>query len=66
MIGYQDRNQQQTFVLASLEDIIPDDYIPIRIETAVDLSWVREEVQGLHVLDMGRPGDGTSLIPHDL
>ncbi len=54
MLGELDR-QQELFVLGSLEDLVPSDYILRQVDRVLDLSWLRKEVADLYSSDRGRP-----------
>jgi transposase len=56
MLGRQERWQDDLFVACSLRDLIPDDHILRRVDTVLDLCWLREEVTDLYCCDNGRPG----------
>lgn len=54
MLGQLDR-QQELFVLGTLEDLVPGDYILRQVDRVLDLCWLREEVADLYSEDRGRP-----------
>lgn len=54
MLGELDR-QQELFVLGTLEDLVPSDYILRQVDKVLDLSWLREEVADVYSEDRGRP-----------
>ncbi len=56
MIGRQNRNQQQLFIVGDIRQFIPEDHILRRVDRILDLSWLREEVRGNYCEDNGRPG----------
>ena len=56
MLGQKDRCQPELFVIGSLRQLLPDDYILVRVDRVLDLSWLREEVAPLYDGDQGRPG----------
>jgi transposase len=39
-----------------MRELIPDDYILVRVDRVLDLSWLREEVKECYCADNGRPG----------
>lgn len=56
MLGRKDRWQDDLFVACRLGDLIPEDHPLKRIDSVLDLSWLREEVKECYCLDNGRPG----------
>jgi transposase len=56
MLGQKDRSQPELFVAGSLRALLPDDYILVRVDRVLDLSWLRAEVSDCYSLDKGRPG----------
>jgi transposase len=56
MIGNQDRWQDDLFVAGPLRTLIPDDHVLRRVDSVLDLSWLREEVKDCYCQDNGRPG----------
>ena len=56
MLGRKERDQLELFVTGSLRDLLPEDHVPVRVDRALDLSWLRAEVAGLYCADNGRPG----------
>jgi transposase len=56
MIGKQDRQQDELFIYCPLKDLVPDDHILKRVDTVLDLSWFRQEVEDCYCTDNGRPG----------
>ena len=40
----------------SLRQLVPDDHILARVDSVLDLSWLRAEVADLYCPDNGRPG----------
>lgn len=56
MLGRKDRDQLALFITGSLRQLIPDDHILVRVDAALDLSWLRAEVADLYCSDNGRPG----------
>jgi IS5 family transposase len=55
MLGRRGTEQCEFFV-GSLRDLVPDDHVLARVDRVLDLSWLREEVEGLYCPDDGRPG----------
>ncbi len=51
----------------SLRNLIPDDYIPERVNRVVELSWLRDEVRDLYDESLGRasidPEAAVRLMP---
>lgn len=56
MIGVQDRQQEEMFVVGPLSSFIPEDHILKRVNKVLDLSWLRTEVKELYCTTNGRPG----------
>lgn len=56
MIGTQDRGQGTLFVAGSLDTLIPSEHILKRVDKALELSWLREEVREDYCETNGRPG----------
>ncbi len=56
MIGEQDRWQEDLFVAGPLRELVPDDHILKQVDSAVDFSWVEDEVRETYCEDNGRPG----------
>ena len=56
MLGEKNRGQPGLFVAGSLRALLPDDHILVRVDRALDLSWLRREVADLYSADKGRPG----------
>ncbi len=44
------------FVAGSLDRLIPEDHVLMRVDRVLDLSWLREEVADCYCADNGRPG----------
>lgn len=55
MLGDSFRRQDELVMIAGLRKLIPDDDILVRVDKAVDFSWVREKVKELYCEDNGRP-----------
>ena len=55
MLGYQDRDQQNLFIVCSLAELVPDDYILKCVDKVVDFFWIRKEVRELYDTERGRP-----------
>ena len=56
MLGRKERSQLELFISGSLRQLIPDDHVLVRVERALDLSWLRDEVADCYCLEDGRPG----------
>ena len=56
MLGRKNRAQMDLFITGSLERLIPEDHILVRVNRVLDLSWLREEVADCYCADNGRPG----------
>lgn len=56
MLGRKERGQLELFITGSLRDLVPDDYVLVRVDRVLDLSWLPSEVAGLYCADNGRPG----------
>ena len=56
MMGRQRREQMDLFVAGSLDRLIPEDHVLVRVDRVLDLSWLREEVADCYCADNGRPG----------
>lgn len=56
MLGCKERAQLELFITGSLRQLIPDDHVLLRVDRVLDLSWLRNEVDGLYCADNGRPG----------
>lgn len=54
MLGEPDR-QVGFVMLPSLRSLLPEDYILVRVDAVLDLSWLRAEVSDLYSADNGRP-----------
>ena len=46
MVGNQDRWREDIFVACPLSRLIPDDHLLKRVDQVLDLSWLRDEVDG--------------------
>ena len=55
MVGRQDRWQGDLFVVGSLKDLVPEDYILKRIDRVLDLGWLRAELNDCYCQNNGRP-----------
>jgi len=55
VIGKQYRWQQDLFVAGPLSSIVPEDHILRRVDSVLDLSWLRKEVSELYCDTNGRP-----------
>ncbi len=49
MLGNRQKDQEELFVVSSLQDLIPDDHILKSVDRRVDLTWIRQEVELLAV-----------------
>jgi transposase len=56
MLGRKDRGQLELFITGSLRQLVPDDHILVRVDRALDLSWLRGEAAEFYCPDNGRPG----------
>ena len=56
MLGRKERDQLELFVAGSLRDLLPEDHVLVRVDSVLDLSWLRGEVADQYCLDNGRPG----------
>jgi transposase len=56
MLGRKERDQLELLITGSLRQFVPDDHILARVDGALDLSWLRDEVADLYCADNGRPG----------
>ena len=54
MLGRQERWQEDLFVAGPLRDLIPDDHILKRVDSVLDLSWLRDEVRDCYHEALGR------------
>ena len=61
MMGRLKSEQGQLFYQFNLEDAVPDDHLVRRIDTALDLSWLRSELAP-HYSSMGRPSIDPELM----
>ena len=61
MMGRLKSEQVQLFYQFNLEDAVPDDHLVRRIDTALDLSWLRSELAP-HYSSMGRPSIDPELM----
>ena len=48
--------QLELFVAGPLEQLVPDDLVPARVNRVLDLSWLHEEVTDCYCANNGRPG----------
>ena len=55
MLGTQKRWQEDLFVAGPLSSLVPDDHILKRVDTVLDISWLRKEVSDLYCSTNGRP-----------
>ena len=66
MLGRKERGRLELFITGSLRQLIPDDHMLVRIDRALDLSWLRSEVADCYCCDDGRPGiDPEVAVPAD-
>ena len=56
MLGRKGRDQLELFVAGSLDQLVPEDHILVRVNRLLDLGWLREEVADCYCVDHGRPG----------
>ena len=61
MMGRLKSEQGQLFYQFNLEDAVPDDHLVRRIDAALDLSWLRNELSP-HYSSMGRPSIDPDLM----
>lgn len=47
--------QDDLFVAGPLRDLVPSDHVLRRIDAALDLSWIQDEVREVYCQDNGRP-----------
>lgn len=56
MLGRKERDQLELFITGSLRQLVPDDHVLARVDSVLDLSWLRSEISDLYCPDNGRPG----------
>jgi len=56
MIGRKNREQRTLFIAGDIEQFIPEDHILKRVDSILDLNWLRDEVRECYCEDNGRPG----------
>ena len=56
MLERKCRDQLESFVAGSLEQLVPEDHVLARVDCVLDLGWLREEVAECYCADNGRPG----------
>ncbi|OWK25728.1 hypothetical protein AJ87_07150, partial [Rhizobium yanglingense] len=56
MLGRKERDQLELYMCGSLRQLVPDDHVLAKVDTVLDLSWLREEVSDLYIAGVGRPG----------
>src|SRR5213594_4047123 len=61
MMGRLKSDQGQLFYQFNLEDAVPEDHLVRKIDTALDLSWLRSELAP-HYSFMGRPSIDPELM----
>ena len=61
MMGRLKIDQGQLFYKFHLGDAVPEDYLVLRIGTALDLSWLRGELAP-HYSSIGRPSIDPELM----
>lgn len=54
MIGRRSREQDEFFILGSMEQLIPEDHILRRVDAVLDLSWLEEIVADTYTAREGR------------
>jgi transposase len=65
MMGRLKSDQGQLFYEFRLGDAVPEDHMVRKIDTALDLSWLRSELAP-HYSSMGRPSiDPELMIPRE-
>ena len=53
---------QNQFIMATMEDLVPEDNIFRKINEYIDFSFIEDEVKGLYSEDNGRPSDPVMLF----
>jgi transposase len=61
MMGRLKSEQAQLFYQFQLDDAVPEDHLVRKIDTALDLSWLRSELAA-HYSSMGRPSIDPELM----
>jgi hypothetical protein len=61
MMGRLKSDQGQLFYEFRLGDVVPEDHLVRKIDAALDLSWLRNEL-GPHYSSMGRPSIDPELM----
>src|SRR5438874_7551563 len=61
MMGRLKSEQAQLFYQFQLDDAVPEDHLVRKIDTALDLSWLRSELAP-HYSSMGRPSIDPELM----
>jgi transposase len=56
VLGRKERDQMELFISGQLRQLIPNDHVLVRVDTVLDLSWLRAEIADLYCPDNGRPG----------
>lgn len=56
MLGRKERDQLELFITGSLRQLVPDEHVLVRVDSVLDLSWLRNELSDLYCPDNGRPG----------
>jgi transposase len=55
MLSTKEKESRKQIRMISIEDLVPCDHLLRRIESALDFSFIREEVKDLYCQDNGRP-----------
>ena len=55
-MGRKGRDQLELFITGSLEQLVPKNHVPARVDRVLDLGWLREEMAECYCADNGRPG----------
>ncbi|MCP3809028.1 IS5/IS1182 family transposase, partial [Paenibacillus sp. Lou8.1] len=56
------RDQQQSFELVSLEELVPQDHLLRKVDTYIDISFIHEKVSPLYCADNGRPAIDPTVL----
>jgi transposase len=55
MLGRKGRDQLELVITGSLRQLVPDEHVLARVDSVLDLSWLRSEISELYCPDNGRP-----------
>jgi hypothetical protein len=44
VLGHKERHQLELFITGSLQQLIPDDHVLVRVDRILNLSWLRGEL----------------------